>query len=76
MCSACLILFYIFIWWARVLHFLIHHHPQDRSLEEDAVRKPHMEQSDDFNDRVKDLEAKFGSKTNANAADKKPKVHM
>lgn len=57
-----------------MLCVLIHRHPQDRSLEEDTARKPHMDQSDDFNDRVKDLEAKFGPQTNANAADRKPKV--
>ena len=33
-----------------------------------------MEQSGDFNDKVKDLEAKFTSNSNANATDRKPKV--
>ncbi|KAG0711104.1 [F-actin]-monooxygenase Mical [Chionoecetes opilio] len=55
---------------AEELERKLNHRP-DRSVEEDAGRK--QEQSGDFNDRVKDLEAKFGVRGNANATDRKPK---
>ncbi|KAK8384350.1 hypothetical protein O3P69_009264 [Scylla paramamosain] len=47
--------------------------PLDRSLEEGVTRKTHQDQSGDFNEKVKDLEAKFTSRGNTNASDRKPK---
>ncbi|XP_042224057.1 F-actin-monooxygenase Mical-like isoform X2 [Homarus americanus] len=57
---------------AEDLERKLNHRP-GRPTTEDFLRKAQVEQSGDFNDKVKDLEAKFTANSNTHVTDKKPK---
>ncbi|KAK8728739.1 hypothetical protein OTU49_009120 [Cherax quadricarinatus] len=57
---------------AEDLERKLNHRPE-RTAAEDFMKKLQVEQSEDFNDKVKDLEAKFTANSSTHSLDKKPK---
>ncbi|XP_045594784.1 F-actin-monooxygenase Mical isoform X2 [Procambarus clarkii] len=57
---------------AQDLERKLNHRPE-RAAAEDYMKRVQVDQSEDFNDKVKDLEAKFTANSSTHALDKKPK---